>query len=148
MKTVGGIHVILDGNYSKSTDITSDKLTQMFDTLVDTLNMEYLTKPQLSYVDLEPNKIETEEDEGGISVYAQITTSHIALHIWPLRNTFCMDIFSCKSFDVNSAGKVIWENLDIKSAIIWVLRRNGLDKELRTTSSVRMRYKWQPLVSF
>jgi len=42
------------------------------------------------------------EDEGGISVLALISTSHIALHGWPNRRRFMLDVVSCKPFSTAS----------------------------------------------
>lgn len=39
------------------------------------------------------------EDEGGISILALISTSHIALHTWPARRTFMFDLVSCRPFN-------------------------------------------------
>jgi S-adenosylmethionine/arginine decarboxylase-like enzyme len=39
------------------------------------------------------------EDEGGISIQALISTSHITLHTWPARSAFMFDLVSCKPFD-------------------------------------------------
>lgn len=42
------------------------------------------------------------EDEGGVSVVALISTSHIALHGWPNRRRFMLDVVSCRSFSTAS----------------------------------------------
>lgn len=39
------------------------------------------------------------EDEGGISVLGCLSTSHVAIHTWPLRGEFHMDLYSCRSFN-------------------------------------------------
>lgn len=142
MKTIGGTHLILDGKLRDNSDLSSENIIQLFDNIVDSLNMIYLTRPVVTPVPLEPNKIETEEDEGGISVYAQITTSHIALHVWPLRRAFCMDIFSCKPFDTDLAGRTLWEGLKIEYASVHILERDGLATSLPDTTPIFMQENW------
>lgn len=53
------------------------------------------------------------EDEGGISVLALISTSHIALHCWPARRYFMFDIVSCRPFNKEEVDKLIKDDLDV-----------------------------------
>ena len=39
-------------------------------------------------------------DEGGFSILGLISTSHIALHVWPARRYFMFDLVSCRAFDL------------------------------------------------
>ena len=50
------------------------------------------------------------EDEGGISVLACLSTSHIAIHTWPLRCEFHLDIYSCREFDKEAFIKTLKEH--------------------------------------
>jgi S-adenosylmethionine decarboxylase len=143
MKTLGGTHLIIDGLFEDNIIFNANSIVPIFDELVEALNMVYLTKPVISHVDLDTSKIYTEEDEGGISIYAQITTSHIALHVWPLRNVFCMDIFSCKDFDINVAGKLLWERLHIQKGVVWALKRNGFSNKPQMAESIKMTHQWK-----
>jgi len=145
MKHTGGLHLILDGRFEDNVEIDVGHIIDTFDALVESLGMEYLTKPRASYVELDESKIDTDEDEGGVSVFAQITTSHIALHVWPLRRTFCMDIFSCKDFDLNTAGNLLWKGLGFQQAVVWAIRRDASSRTLGSSESVRMVHKWQTL---
>ena len=47
------------------------------------------------------------EDEGGYSILALISTSHIALHTWPNRSHFMFDLVSCRSFDVEAVKEAV-----------------------------------------
>ena len=43
--------------------------------------------------------VEPFEDEGGVTGVCVLSTSHCAIHTWPLRPFFVMDIYSCRDFD-------------------------------------------------
>ena len=53
-----------------------------------------------SYIAEDLKKLHSQvfKDEGGVSVQALISTSHICIHCWPNRDFFMFDIVSCKSF--------------------------------------------------
>lgn len=53
------------------------------------------------------------EDEGGISVLALISTSHIALHCWPERKFFMFDLVSCRAFCKDSVLKLLLNELRV-----------------------------------
>jgi len=110
---IHGLHLIVDGYVKNSNVFNPLKLHWLFDKLVENLEMKYLIEPIIKEVPLEPDKLISEQDEGGISCICMITTSHISLHAWPLRNAFMMDIFSCKNFNHKVAEQIIQEVLDI-----------------------------------
>jgi S-adenosylmethionine/arginine decarboxylase-like enzyme len=64
--------------------------------------------------DLEKLGKATFEDEGGISVQALISTSHISLHVWPNRNAFMADVVSCREFDADAVHNYVVANLDVR----------------------------------
>jgi S-adenosylmethionine decarboxylase len=43
--------------------------------------------------------VEPFEDEGGVTGVCVLSTSHCAIHTWPLRSFFVMDVYSCRDFD-------------------------------------------------
>lgn len=113
MKTISGVHLLIDGYVRDGVVLNPETLCTLFDRLVEVLKMQYLQRPIAMRVPLEPDKLETGEDEGGWSVICQITTSHISLHGWPLRGAFMMDIFSCCDFDPSLAERVVRETLGV-----------------------------------
>lgn len=107
MRKIAGTHLIVDG-YVKDPGVFSEpNMLKLFDTLVAALDMQYLTKPMATPVELEPEKLATDDDEGGVSYFCQITTSHIAAHTWELRGAIMLDVFSCKPFDYLTAFSVL-----------------------------------------
>jgi len=73
--------------------------------LIDRVGMTPLGEPRIHDVPLEIEKLNREpfEDEGGVTAqivgYGTLSTSHLAMHTWPLRNEFHMDLYSCREFD-------------------------------------------------
>jgi S-adenosylmethionine decarboxylase len=145
MKNVGGRHLIIDGFVRDASTLNPTYIKEMFDVLVDTLGMVYLHRPMVFEVPIEINKIETEEDEGGWSVFAQITTSHIAIHTWPARKAFSMDVYSCKDYDANTAGVLIWRTLGIDNCVIYNIWRDGFHKVPQTGHPIQMWKEWNVL---
>lgn len=47
------------------------------------------------------------EDEGGITVVGVLSTSHAAIHTWPARGFFVLDVFSCRDFEPSKLATVL-----------------------------------------
>lgn len=124
MNTISGRHLIVDA-YVRNGSVLEDPdaLCHMFDVLVDELGMEYLQRPAAYRVPPDPSRVGTNEDDGGWSVICQITTSHIALHGWPLRKAVMLDVFSCREFDTERALAILWDHLGIAEANIRNIER-------------------------
>jgi len=98
-------------------------LTWMND-LISKINMKLMHGPNISYVDQVGNR--------GITCMALIETSHIVLHIWDEKKPglFQLDVYSCKSFDLNivieslkasfSVKKIQYKFLDRKSDLVLI----------------------------
>jgi len=100
--TAFGPHLILDLN-----DCNPDRLDDLdlcfkvLDELPDEIGMTKITQPHVfRYRGLVP------EDEG-ITGVVIIAESHISLHTFPRKNYAFVDVFSCKSFDVERAKRYI-----------------------------------------
>ena len=120
-----GWHLIIDaivGDPTRLADVSG--LETFLRKLVDHLGMELLDGPRMTQVELDPNQLETDEDDGGVTGYALITTSHCAIHTWPLRSRFCMDVFSCKPFDQAAALEFIRTELGVTSDNVQWLERH------------------------
>ena len=123
MKQIAGVHLLIDGYVADGQVLNPDTLSNLFDRLVEALQMQYLQRPIAMRVPLEPGKLNTDDDEGGWSVICQITTSHIALHGWPMRGAFMMDIFSCKPYDTARAEAVVREALHVTDVNVQKIER-------------------------
>jgi S-adenosylmethionine decarboxylase len=88
-------HIILDGYMGDRERLDDQEYVEMFlESIPNVLGMNVLYGPKAWRV--------TEDDkkgEPGVTGISIITTSHIAIHTFPLAREACMDIFSCKDFD-------------------------------------------------
>lgn len=68
---------------------------------IELVGMRRLMGPHTCSVDLQLAKMKVEpfEDEGGVTGVVVLSTSHAAIHTWPLRKYFVFDMYSCRSFD-------------------------------------------------
>jgi len=69
--------------------------------MVASLGMRCLGEPHTYEVEEEIHKMHAEpfEDEGGTTGIVVLSTSHCAIHTWPLRSFFVLDVYSCRDFD-------------------------------------------------
>lgn len=83
--------------------------------LVRKVGMEPLGEPVIHDVPLEVAKLGREpfQDEGGITAqlvgFHTLSTSHVAIHTWPLREEFHLDLYSCREFSKVEVGAFIQE---------------------------------------
>jgi S-adenosylmethionine decarboxylase len=113
MTNSAGRHLILDGYVKDSSVFTTEKLSALFQNLADALGMKILQGPTFLEVPLDESKLKSDVflDEGGLTGSCIISTSHMALHAWPIRKYLSLDVFSCKDFDVGRAMTVIHDHL-------------------------------------
>lgn len=82
-----------------------DRIAGFLRGLVDALRMRLLAAPTMFDVPLEIEKLGAEpfEDEGGVTGFAVLSTSHCSIHTWPLRDGFFVaDLYSCRDFDTDT----------------------------------------------
>jgi S-adenosylmethionine/arginine decarboxylase-like enzyme len=124
MRKIAGVHLIVDAYCSEpDSTLTKSNILSCFDRLIKALDMIYLGEPLVYQLPIDHSKLDSELDEGGISVIAPITTSHMSLHGWPARGAIMLDIFSCKHFDVEEAIAILRDCLKIKSCRTTVVNR-------------------------
>lgn len=99
-------HIKILGRGDASLLSDPDAVRTFIKITIDKLGMRPLGEPTVHDVALDILKLGQEpfDDEGGISVqlvgYGTLSTSHLAIHTWPLRSEFHMDIYSCREFDM------------------------------------------------
>ena len=86
--------------------------------LIKTIDMNLLQGPNIAYIDQPGNR--------GITCMALIETSHIVLHIWDEQDPgiFQLDVYSCKSFDVNIVVDCLKNDFDVAKIEYKYLDRN------------------------
>ena len=123
--TFAGWHLMLDAIVRDPGWIgCADKIRSFLLGLIPRLDMELLDGPRVTEVELDPSQIHSELDDGGITGYALITTSHLSIHTWPLRNRFSLDVFSCRPFEAQVVLDYAREHFGVVSeSAHWVDRR-------------------------
>src|SRR5256885_8987331 len=83
--------------------------------MIHALDMRCLGEPHTYEVEEEIEKLGVEpfEDEGGVTGVVVLSTSHCALHTWPLRSFFVMDVYSCRDFDARIVRRMLSERLGV-----------------------------------
>ena len=104
--------------------------------LVDAVGMRILAPPHVHDVELDITKMGKEpfEDEGGVSVlgasvfigYGCLSTSHLAIHTWPLRGEYHLDIYSCREYSDEPIVQLLRQRLggvlqasDLSESLVW-----------------------------
>lgn len=124
-----GLHLVVDGFVADSSVFTRERIENLFAQIIAALDMKALDKPQVYEVPVDPEVLERVkrtgqfEDEGGITAIVVISTSHLAIHCWPLQKFFSLDAFSCKDFNADLAFAIIRESLGVEKANTSILQR-------------------------
>lgn len=112
---IEGRHVKLVGRV-----MTGDKLgsvaavTDLVKEIVRSCEMRLLDKVHVYDVALEIEKLKADkfEDEGGVTAVGVLSTSRCAIHTWPLRGLFVMDVYSCRDFNALQVGASVRSSFD------------------------------------
>jgi S-adenosylmethionine decarboxylase len=104
-----GLHLLVDGQVEDIKVFAEKNLNKLIIKLAEKLEMSIIFGPVMKTVRLDPSKLTGDvfQDEGGSSAFCMISTSHISIHVWPLRKAFLMDVFSCRNFDKVIAEETI-----------------------------------------
>lgn len=91
-------------------------LESLISEIAEKCNMTIINKTS-SHIKVDVQKLGREpfEDEGGYSFLALISTSHIALHVWPERKAFMLDVVSCRQFSQAELQSMLLQKLKVKS---------------------------------
>lgn len=124
-----GRHVKILGQASAERLRDAKGIEALLEGTIAQLGMRLLGEPHMYEVEEEIAKLGVEpfEDEGGVTGVAVLSTSHCAIHTWPLRSFFVMDVYSCRDFDPADLERAIRERLrttrlqltDLTHALEW-----------------------------
>lgn len=111
-----GQHIKVLGTASPEKLRSVAGVTQFLADLVEALGMRCLGQPHTYEVREEIDKLGAVpfEDEGGVTGIAVLSTSHCAIHTWPLRSCFVMDVYSCRAFDTQAVGDTLATHFDTR----------------------------------
>jgi S-adenosylmethionine decarboxylase len=115
------LHLIVDGYGGDPRTLRDSDLVYGFlDACPDEIHMTKIAPPQVyTYRGKRP-------EDWGLSGFVLIAESHISVHTFPDRGHVNVDIFSCKSFDVEDALAVVKETFGVPRTNVWTLER-GLE---------------------
>jgi S-adenosylmethionine/arginine decarboxylase-like enzyme len=65
-------------------------------------------------LDLAKLNCKTFEDEGGKTLHALLSTSHLSIHGWPHRSIFMFDLVSCRRFDQAQVEAIVRERFNVQ----------------------------------
>jgi len=136
---IDGLHLIADGLVPErriEEAFSKVGLTTLMLDLVKVLDMQLIFGPLFKKVKIEPKKLTGDvfQDEGGISGICMIGTSHISVHVWPLRRHFSMDVFSCKAFDESKAKATLEKYFQPENVSYTAVKRKQGGKRARKAS--------------
>jgi S-adenosylmethionine decarboxylase len=140
---IDGLHLIADGQVPErriEEAFSKTGLTTLMLDLVKVLDMQLIFGPLFKKVKLEPKKLTGNvfQDEGGISGICMIGTSHISVHVWPLRRHFSMDVFSCKSFNEAKAKATLEKHFQPENVTYTAVKRKQGGKRSRKKSPLQL----------
>ena len=124
-----GRHVKILGQASSDRLRDVKGIESLLEGTIAQLGMRLLGEPHMYEVEEEIAKLGVEpfEDEGGVTGVAVLSTSHCAIHTWPLRRFFVMDVYSCRDFDPTELERALRKRLgatrlqltDLTHALAW-----------------------------
>lgn len=112
MSNFHGRHIVIVGFGAPVLLGQQDVVRSLLTKLIDAVGMRMLGEPQLYEVAIEISKMGQTpfEDEGGITGTAVLSTSHVAVHTWPVRGYAVLDMYSCRDFDCGVVEQIIHRN--------------------------------------
>ncbi len=60
-------------------------------------------------IEIDKLKAEAFEDEGGVTAIGVLSTSHVAIHTWPARAFFVLDVYSCRTFEPGRVSDLLFD---------------------------------------
>ena len=90
----------------KAPIVNKNKAIKFLRTLIKAINMKAMYGPTASYCKMKGNR--------GVTAFAIIETSHIAMHIWDEVDPALvqLDVYSCAEMDPNKVIEIIKQELD------------------------------------
>ena len=101
-----GPHLVIDAYVCDPAVLGSlSAIYHLLDTLPDLIGMSKIRPPFVQ------QHLASPDPEWGITGDVIISTSHCAIHTYPVRGVAFLDVFSCRSFDTDQAMEFVREAL-------------------------------------
>lgn len=111
-----GNHLIFDG-FSEGDIGNVDFIKEFLVNLAEKIKMNAISKPFVLSHDAE------DEFESGVTGTIILAESNITIHTYPKKKWLCLDIYSCKEFDIRKTINYLIKKLSIIKYKRKVLRR-------------------------
>ena len=111
----------------KTPIVNKNKAIKFLRKLIKAINMKAMYGPTASYCKMKGNR--------GVTAFAIIETSHIAMHIWDEVNPALvqLDVYSCADMDPNKVIEILKQELDTVKIEFKFLDREHDFKEITLT---------------
>ena len=111
----------------KAPIVNKNKAIKFLRTLIKAINIKAMYGPTASYCKMKGNR--------GVTAFAIIETSHIAMHIWDEVDPALvqLDVYSCADMDPNEVIEIIKQELDTVKIEYKFLDREHDFKEITLT---------------
>jgi S-adenosylmethionine decarboxylase len=103
------VHLILDCEGCSNLD-NEDKIRDFLESFPAEIGMKTISKPEV----IKYNHPK-DEAENGITGFVVLAESHLAIHTYPARSYFALDIFTCKQFDVEKAIAIVKKEFNVEN---------------------------------
>jgi S-adenosylmethionine decarboxylase len=113
-----GMHLMLDGYGCDRSKLESEDFIRTFlDEFPENIGMTKLMSPYVS------RYAGADSKSRGLSGFVLIAESHVSIHTFPRGGSVSVDVFSCRSFDIEAAEREIVDRFGIKE-----IERSILDR--------------------
>ena len=111
----------------KAPIVNKNKAIKFLRTLIKAINMKAMYGPTASYCKMKGNR--------GVTAFAIIETSHIAMHIWDEVNPALvqLDVYSCADMDPNKVIEILNQELETVKIEYKFLDRDNDFKEITSS---------------
>lgn len=103
-------HLIVKGMGCSRKALSDPTLVEnLISAVINASGMRQLAPIQVIEVPLQIEKLGKIpfEDEGGITAIGVLSTSHVAVHTWPLQEYFKLHLYSCRDFDQKLIREIV-----------------------------------------
>ena len=122
-----GRHLIFTGYVRADSASLLDDPDYLADLLHDTIaavGMTILVPARMVRVPLDASKAEGEQDCGGVTGMAILSTSHVSIHTWPFHRRVSYDLYSCHDFDIMKVLDLLTDRLHLTGGEVISLTRS------------------------
>lgn len=102
-------HIKILGKGNLSILLDKDSISNFLNEVCNKIKLISLGEPIIHNIPFNSDNLDNNNfmNEGGVTGVLVLNTSHCAVHTWPLKQEFNIDIYSCKEFNKEVAVKFV-----------------------------------------